>query len=191
MVNHELIALINEELKEKLNDENAESNEHLRTLISMVICSNMFDQNFTLDQIKESMPWLSKSDILGFSQNIGKSVAATNEELISILREYRRTGTPAVLASLFDTPEAQARRRFRVRAICPDCREEHISYDIKLSDEELQQLDDFAYRKRNVPSLYLLLTEAAPVVTTRAFICPICKKEFTSTVGVYIDNEII
>lgn len=188
------------EVYDKINSELNSSGDNYtkttRTIISTEVCSNMFKQGFTLEQISKSMPWLDKTDIYGLSVLLNdKSVSATEEEIEDIKWTFRRTRRPKDLGKIFNTPEEQAKRRFRVNPFCPnpECLEEHTYFSIRLSEEEIDKMDAF-YDKNdetdNYNDLAIYLMDEPPVVTVRDFVCPVCKTKFRKAVAVYRTDEI-
>lgn len=131
----------------------------VRTALSTEVCNNMFKQGFTLDQIAKSMPWIEKSDIYGLSVIVNDTpVSATEEEIEDIKWTFRKTRKPKVLGKLFNTPEEQVKRRFRVNPFCPnpDCREENAYFTIKLTEEEINKMDAF-YDKNDEEKTTMIL----------------------------------
>lgn len=60
------------------------------------------------------------------------------------------------------------RRRYRVNPFCPNCKEEHLYYDITISEEEQKILDDYYMKNQGLSSVVLLLS-APPLVVERTF----------------------
>lgn len=78
---------------------------------------------------------------------------------------------------------------YRVNPFCPNCGEEHAYYDIMLSEEEQNILDNYYANHQGESSLVLLLKEP-PLIIENKFTCPICKTVFSKRVGVYRENAI-
>lgn len=78
---------------------------------------------------------------------------------------------------------------YRVNPTCPNCKEEHIGWDITVSEEEQKIMDEYYEKCRGLSDLALLL-EKPPLYVKRNFKCPICKAEFDTTVGIYKQNAI-
>lgn len=77
-----------------------------RTLVSIDVCSNMFDAGkYTLTEINANLPWLQISDIYGLSKMLEKDIPITEEELEVVKAEYHKSGKPTVLKKLFGEPE--------------------------------------------------------------------------------------
>ena len=77
-----------------------------RTLVSIDVCSNMFDAGkYTLTEINAILPWLQISDIYGLSKMLEKDIPITEEELEVVKAEYHKSGKPTVLNKLFGEPE--------------------------------------------------------------------------------------
>lgn len=73
-----------------------------RTLLSIEICSNMFDSGkLSLTDMNNCLPWLDISDIYGLSKMLGKEVEITEEELQQVKEEYDKSGKPTVLKDMF------------------------------------------------------------------------------------------
>lgn len=78
---------------------------------------------------------------------------------------------------------------YRVNPSCPNCGEEHAYYDIMLSEEEQNTLDNYYANHQGESSLVLLLKEP-PLRIEKNFMCPICKMEFSKSMGIYRENAI-
>lgn len=78
---------------------------------------------------------------------------------------------------------------YRVNPFCPNCGEEHACYDITLSEEEQNTLDNYYANHQGESSLALLLNEP-PLIIEKKFKCPICKMEFSKSVGIYRENAL-
>ena len=78
---------------------------------------------------------------------------------------------------------SQESRIYRVNPFCPSCGEEHIYYDIEISEEEQKIVDDYYEQHKNETTWFLLLSPA-PLYVEREFRCPCCKKTFTEKVGI-------
>lgn len=77
-----------------------------RTLVSIDVCSNMFDAGkYTLTEINAILPWVQISDIYGLSKMLEKDIPITEEELKVVKAEYHKSGKPTVLKELFGEPE--------------------------------------------------------------------------------------
>ena len=77
-----------------------------RTLVSIDVCSNIFDAGkYTLTEINAILPWLQISDIYGLSKMLEKDIPITEEELEMVKAEYHKSGKPTVLKELFGEPE--------------------------------------------------------------------------------------
>lgn len=77
-----------------------------RTLVSIDVCSNMFDSGkYTLTEIKAIMPWLEISNIYGASKILDKEIAITEDELQLVKAEYHKSGQPTILKEMFGEPE--------------------------------------------------------------------------------------
>ena len=74
-------------------------------LMSTEVCSNMIRKGYSLSQIAEIVPWVTKADIYGLSHMIHKPMELTKEDLWEVELEYRKTGEPAVLKKIFGEPD--------------------------------------------------------------------------------------
>ena len=75
--------------------------KHKELLMSTEVCSNMIGKGYSLLQIAEIVPWVTKADIYGLSHMLNKPIELTKEELQEVETEYKRTGEPAVLKKVF------------------------------------------------------------------------------------------
>lgn len=136
------------------------------------------------------MPWLTKIDIFGFSYMMENPVSATDEEVEKIKWEFRRTRSPKILKTVFNTEEEQAKRLFRVNPSCPHCGEEYAYFDIKLSSEELKVLDAFYDQNQEQSNMALFFKKDAPLTVKQNFVCPKCGQDFEGTVNIHRMNEV-
>ena len=70
-------------------------------LMSTEVCGNMIRNGYSLSQIAEIVPWVTKADIYGLSHMLQMPMKLTEEEIREVEREYRKTGEPAVLKKVF------------------------------------------------------------------------------------------
>lgn len=70
-------------------------------LVSTEVCYHLFDKSFSLSEISEILPWVSKTDIYALSLAYGAHIPITEEEKDQIKTEYMRTGTPKILSKVF------------------------------------------------------------------------------------------
>lgn len=78
-------------------------------------------------------------------------------------------------------------RQYRVNPFCPKCGEEHAYYDILISEEEQEKLDNY-YKEHQGESSLALLLKGAPLIAEKYFRCPVCKTEFSKRVGISREN---
>lgn len=71
-------------------------------LMSMEVCGNMVGKGYSLSQIAEIVPWVTKADIYGLSHMLKKPLELTEEELREVETEYKKTGEPVILKEVFD-----------------------------------------------------------------------------------------
>ena len=65
----------------------------------------MIRKGYSLSQIAEIVPWVTKADIYGLSYMIHKPMELTKEDLREVELEYRKTGEPAILKGIFGEPD--------------------------------------------------------------------------------------
>lgn len=63
---------------------------------------------------------------------------------------------------------------YRVQATCPHCCEEHQCWDLTITDEEQEIVDEF-YRKNAGQSNIVLLLSDPPLYVERTLTCGCCK----------------
>lgn len=78
---------------------------------------------------------------------------------------------------------SQECRIYRVNPFCPNCGEEHVYYDIEISEEEQKIVDDYYEQHKNETTIVLLLNPA-PLRVERKFRCPCCNTVFTKEVSI-------
>ena len=76
-------------------------------LVSTEVCGNMIRKGYSLSQIAEIVPWVTKADIYGLSHMLENPIALTEEELREVEAEYKKTGEPAILKGIFGEPDKQ------------------------------------------------------------------------------------
>ena len=74
-------------------------------LISTEVCGNMIRKGYSLSQIAEIVPWVTKADIYGLSHMLENPLELTEEERREVETEYRKTGEPAILKGIFGEPD--------------------------------------------------------------------------------------
>ncbi len=79
--------------------------KHKGLLVSTEVCGNMIEKRYSLSQIAEIVPWVTKADIYGLSHMLGKPLDLTKEEFQEVEAEYKKTGTPTVLKKIFGEVE--------------------------------------------------------------------------------------
>lgn len=173
----------------KCFDEEDNDIKTARIYISMDIVRNMLKQEFTLDQIQKSLPWLSKPDIFGYSYIVENPVKATEEEREEIKWAFRVTGCPEILETVFNTKEEQEKRIFAVSACCPNCGY-CFSQGTKLTINELQTMDQYYKEHPEVSELTLIIRNEAPVSKHITFTCPDCYTKFERNACVYKSSEV-
>ena len=76
-------------------------------LVSTEVCGNMIRKGYSLSQIAEIVPWVTKADIYGLSHMLENRIELTEEELREVEAEYKKTGEPAILKGIFGEPDKQ------------------------------------------------------------------------------------
>lgn len=76
-------------------------------LVSTEVCGNMIRKGYSLSQIAEIVPWVTKADIYGLSHMLENPIELTEEELRDVEAEYKKTGEPAILKGIFGEPDKQ------------------------------------------------------------------------------------
>ena len=76
-------------------------------LVSTEVCGNMIRKGYSLSQIAEIVPWVTKADIYGLSHMLENPIELTEEELREVEAEYKKTGEPAILKGIFGEPVKQ------------------------------------------------------------------------------------
>ena len=76
-------------------------------LVSTAVCGNMIRKGYSLSQIAEIVPWVTKADIYGLSHMLENPIELTEEELREVEAEYKKTGEPAILKGIFGEPDKQ------------------------------------------------------------------------------------
>lgn len=71
------------------------------------VCGNMIRKGYSLSQIAEIVPWVTKADIYGLSHMLENPIELTEEELREVEAEYKKTGEPAILKGIFGEPDKQ------------------------------------------------------------------------------------
>ena len=76
-------------------------------LVSTEVCGNMIRKGYSLSQIAEIVPWVTKADIYGLSHMLENPIELTEEELREVEAEYKKAGEPAILKGIFGEPDKQ------------------------------------------------------------------------------------
>lgn len=76
-------------------------------LVSTEVCGNMIRKGYSLSQIAEIVPWVTKADIYGLSHMLENPIELTEEELREVEAEYKKTGEPVILKGIFGEPDKQ------------------------------------------------------------------------------------
>lgn len=79
-------------------------------------------------------------------------------------------------------------RVYRVNPICPYCKEEHIYWDIALTDDEQEKLDRHTEEHKGESTLKSLLSPPGIVITRNLKCC--CGKEFETNIAIRKEYEL-
>lgn len=79
--------------------------------------------------------------------------------------------------------------KYRYNPACPKCKEEHIYYNVLISEEDQKFMDDY-YKAHQEESSLAVMLEGPPLVVESTFKCPICKTQFTARYGLYRENQV-
>lgn len=80
-------------------------------------------------------------------------------------------------------------RMYRINPTCPHCGEQHEYWEIRLTDEEQEQMDRYLEENKEKSSLALLFGDPG-IVVSRELTCCRCKGTFTARVGLWRQNEV-
>lgn len=83
----------------------------------------------------------------------------------------------------------QEQKVYRVNPFCPHCGEEHVWFNIVISDEEQKKMDVY-YKENENKSEFALLLAPPPLFVETEFHCPCCKEVFVAKVGIYRENAL-
>lgn len=73
---------------------------------------------------------------------------------------------------------------YRVNPFCPNCGEEHLYFEIQISEEEQRQVESFYEANKDCSPIRLTLERAVPLTVTREFECPCCGAVFEASVPI-------
>lgn len=79
-------------------------------------------------------------------------------------------------------------RLYRINPMCPMCKEEHMWWFIRLTDEEQQILDYHTEKHADETELCTLFSKP-PIIITRKLKCGECGAEFQARVGIWKEME--
>lgn len=80
-------------------------------------------------------------------------------------------------------------RIYRINVMCPYCYEEHMYWNISLTDEEQETLDQHTEKHKEESPLQSLLSDPG-IVVKRKLKCCECEKEFQAKIGIWKENEL-
>ncbi len=70
---------------------------------------------------------------------------------------------------------------YKVNPVCPNCGEEHLYFEIQISEEEQSQVEAFYEANKDCSPIRLTLEGKIPLSVTRKFKCPCCNAAFEAT----------
>ena len=82
--------------------------EQKRLQVCTEICGKMILKGYTLTQIAEVVPGITKPDIYGLSRMLKNPLKLTEQEYNEVEKEYRKNGSPKVLKEVFGEPDAKS-----------------------------------------------------------------------------------
>ena len=80
-------------------------------------------------------------------------------------------------------------RFYKINPPCPHCHEEHIWWQIQLTDEEQAKMDEYVDENKGRSSISLLLGKPG-IIVTRKLKCCYCGEVFEARSGLWKDNEV-
>ena len=113
-------------------------------------------------------------------EEIMESVELTREELEKLKKK---------LEELEETEKLSEQKIYRVNPFCPHCGEEHVWFNIIISDEEQKKMDLY-YKEHENKSEFALLLAPPPLFVETEFRCPCCGEVFVAKVGIYRENAL-
>ena len=113
-------------------------------------------------------------------EEIMESMELTGEELEKLKKK---------LEKLEETEKLSEQKIYRVNPFCPHCREEHVWFNIIISDEEQKKMDLY-YKENENKSEFALLLAPPPLFVETEFRCPCCGEVFVAKVGIYRENAL-
>ena len=93
------------------------------------------------------------------------------------------------LEELEETEKLSEQKIYRVNPFCPHCGEEHVWFNIIISDEEQKKMDLY-YKENENKSEFALLLAPPPLFVETEFRCPCCGEVFVAKVGIYRENDL-
>ena len=79
-------------------------------------------------------------------------------------------------------------RIYHINPTCPYCKEEHVCWNIRLTDDEQKRVDEHTKSHYAETSLYSLLSDPA-IIVTRKLKC-VCGKEFEAQFCIWKEDEL-
>ncbi len=84
--------------------------------------------------------------------------------------------------------DSEKARTYLVNPFCPNCGEEHMRFEVTISEEEQRVLDQYYEQHKNESPLILALSPC-PLYVEREFRCTCCGAVFTKTVGICRERQ--
>ena len=75
--------------------------------MSTEVCGNMIRKGYSLSQIAEIVPWVTKADIYGLSHMLENPIELTEEELREVEAEYKKNRRTGYFERDFGEPDKQ------------------------------------------------------------------------------------
>ena len=113
-------------------------------------------------------------------EEIMESMELTREELEKLKKK---------LEELEETEKLSEQKIYRVNPFCPHCGEEHVWFNIIISDEEQKKMNLY-YKENENKSEFALLLAPPPLFVETEFRCPCCGEVFVAKVGIYRENAL-
>lgn len=98
-------------------------------------------------------------------EEIMESMELTREQLEKLKKK---------LEELEETEKLSEQKIYRVNPFCPHCGEEHVWFNIVISDEEQKKMDLY-YKENENKSEFALLLAPPPLFVKTKFRCPCCE----------------
>ena len=84
--------------------------------------------------------------------------------------------------------DSEKARTYLVNPFCPSCGEEHMRFEVTISKEEQEIVDEYYEQHKNESPIVLALS-SCPLYVERQFRCTCCGTVFTKKVGICRENQ--